>query len=72
MTNRLLFEVSDEGVDNCLQGSDGRKIHEQSNKAMDVAILDTEVDVQKQDKLFARALPINLKQRVAVTPNNGG
>src|SRR5690242_5325461 len=40
MTSCLLFEVSDESLDDSLQGSDGWKIHEQSNKAMDVAILD--------------------------------
>src|SRR6478609_2037911 len=50
MTGGLLFDTTDEIVHNAFQSGDRWQVHEQRNETLNVAFLDIEIDIQKQDK----------------------
>src|ERR1700730_6875045 len=70
MAGRLFFDAADEIVHNFLQRGNRWQVHQQGNKAMDVALLDIEIDVEEQHELFCRGSAVNLEQRRSVASND--
>src|SRR5215204_4728590 len=72
IADSLSFDLMDEVVHDGLQRHDRWQVHDQGYEAVNVAILDGEIDVQEQHQISACAIGLDPEQHVAVASNDGG